>query len=169
MLLSNHDVSPIRSTISHDKHFQRETLATKLLDIGKSLLRSCYQDSKSASEETKANEAIRWMQKAFSVIEPLDCATNLELAELKVSIFEYTNRSSFKNLVRDRFSGVWVSEPGFILWYNGAQIGPLLARGYFLSSSQDPENLIRAETALEEVIATIDPSAHNVSTVLATG
>ncbi|KIK46084.1 hypothetical protein CY34DRAFT_22194 [Suillus luteus UH-Slu-Lm8-n1] len=110
VLLSNHD---------------RETLATKLLDIGKSLLRSCYQDSKSASEETKANEAIRWMQKAFSVIEPLDCATNLELAELK--------------------------------------IGPLLARGYFLSSSQDPENLIRAETALEEVIATIDPSAHNVS------
>ncbi|KAG1775142.1 meiosis protein SPO22/ZIP4 like-domain-containing protein [Suillus placidus] len=112
VLLSNHD---------------RETLATKLLDIGKSLLRSCYQDSKSAPEEGKANEAIRWMQKAFSVIEPLDCATNAELAELKRSVL----RS--------------------------------LARGYFLSSSQDPENLIRAETALEEVIATIDPSVNNVS------
>ncbi|KAG2072988.1 SPO22-domain-containing protein [Suillus decipiens] len=112
ILLSNHD---------------RETLATKLLDIGKSLLRSCYQDSKPVSEESKASEAIRWMQKAFSVIEPLDCATNAELAELKRSVL----RS--------------------------------LARGYFLSSSQDPENLIRAETALEEVIATIDPSVDNVS------
>ncbi|KAG1746972.1 meiosis protein SPO22/ZIP4 like-domain-containing protein [Suillus lakei] len=112
VLLSNHD---------------RETLATKLLDIGKSLLRSCYQDSKSAPEESKANDAIRWMQKAFFVIEPIDCATNAELAELKRSVL----RS--------------------------------LARGYFLSSSQDPENLIRAETALEEVIATIDPSADNVS------
>ncbi|KAG2036233.1 meiosis protein SPO22/ZIP4 like-domain-containing protein [Suillus americanus] len=112
VLLSNHD---------------RETLATKLLDIGKSLLRSCYQDSKLVSEESKANEAIRWMQKAFSVIEPLDCATNAELAELKRSVL----RS--------------------------------LARGYFLSSSQDPENLIRAETALEEVIATINPSVDNVS------
>lgn len=111
ILLSNHD---------------RETLATKLLDIGKSLLRSCYQDSKPVSEESKASEAIRWMQKAFSVIEPLDCATNAELTELKRSVL----RS--------------------------------LARGYFLSSSQDPENLIRAETALEEVIATIDPSVDNV-------
>ncbi|KAG1809768.1 uncharacterized protein HD556DRAFT_1223242, partial [Suillus plorans] len=110
---------------SHGKHFQRETLATKLLDIGKSLLRSCYQDNKLTPEESKANEAIRWMQKAFSVIEPLDCTANAGLAELK--------------------------------------IGPLLARGYFLSSSQDPENLIRAETALEEVIATIDSSVDNVS------
>lgn len=112
VLLSNHD---------------RETLATKLLDIGKSLLRSCYQDNKLTPEESKANEAIRWMQKAFSVIEPLDCTANAGLAELKRSVL----RS--------------------------------LARGYFLSSSQDPENLIRAETALEEVIATIDSSVDNVS------
>ncbi|KAG2053918.1 SPO22-domain-containing protein [Suillus hirtellus] len=112
VLLSNHD---------------RETLATKLLDIGKSLLRSCYQDNKLTPEESKANEAIRWMQKAFSVIEPLDCTANAGLSELKRSVL----RS--------------------------------LARGYFLSSSQDPENLIRAETALEEVIATIDSSVDNVS------
>jgi hypothetical protein len=67
------------------------------------------------SEDNKANEAIRWMQKAFSVIELLDCASNAELAELKVSIFNYTNHSPF-NLVRDRFSGVWVSELWLILW-----------------------------------------------------
>ncbi|KAJ8589076.1 SPO22-domain-containing protein [Rhizopogon salebrosus TDB-379] len=111
-LLSNHD---------------REMLATKLLDIGKSILRTCYEGSNSAPEEGKAHDAIRWMQKAFFVIEPLDCTTNTELRELKRSVL----RS--------------------------------LARGYFLSSSQDPENLIRAETALEEVIATIDTSVDHVS------
>lgn len=46
---------------------------------------------------------------------------------------------------------------------NTGLIGLLLARGYFLSSSQDPENLIKAETALEEVIATIDTSVDHVS------
>jgi hypothetical protein len=61
-------------------------LASKLLDIGKSRLRSCYEDSKSAPDESKAQDAIRWMQKAFSVIEPLDCTTNIELAELKVRV-----------------------------------------------------------------------------------
>lgn len=111
-LLSNHD---------------REILATKLLDIGKSILRTCYEGRNSAPEESKAHDAIGWMQKAFSVIEPLDCTTNAELRELKRSVL----RS--------------------------------LARGYFLSSSQDPENLIRAETALEEVIATIDTSVDHVS------
>lgn len=37
-----------------------------------------------------------------------------------------------------------------------------LARGYFLASSQDPENLVRAEAALEEVIATMDTSVETV-------
>jgi len=71
--------------------FQREILATKLLDIGKSILRSCYDDSGSAPEESKAQDAIRWMQKAFSVIEPLDCSTNAELAELKVRGFQHSD------------------------------------------------------------------------------
>lgn len=37
-----------------------------------------------------------------------------------------------------------------------------LARGYFLASSQDPEHLVRAEAALEEVIATTDTAAEPV-------
>ncbi|KAH0838692.1 hypothetical protein J3R83DRAFT_7020 [Lanmaoa asiatica] len=36
-------------------------------------------------------------------------------------------------------------------------------RGYFLASSQDPENLVRAEAALEEVIATMDTSVETAS------
>lgn len=36
------------------------------------------------------------------------------------------------------------------------------ARGYFLASSQDPENLVRAEAALDEVIATMDTSVESV-------
>lgn len=37
-----------------------------------------------------------------------------------------------------------------------------LARGYFLASSQDPENLVRAEAALNEVFATMDTSVEPV-------
>ncbi|KIJ58775.1 hypothetical protein HYDPIDRAFT_102026, partial [Hydnomerulius pinastri MD-312] len=103
----------------------RELLVSKLLDIGKSILRGCNQGGKSLAEGSKAPDALWWMKKAFQLIEPLDCSVNPELVELKVCI------------------------PA--------------PRGYFLASSQDPENLTRAETALEEVIATIDTSVDHAS------
>ncbi|KAI6000917.1 meiosis protein SPO22/ZIP4 like-domain-containing protein, partial [Pisolithus marmoratus] len=105
----------------------RELLAAKLLDIGKSILRTCHQGGKLMAEGNRAPDALRWMQKAFQVIEPLECTPNSELAELKRAVL----RS--------------------------------LARGYFLASSHDPENLTRAEVALEEIISTIDPSADHTS------
>ncbi|KAL4071139.1 hypothetical protein V8B97DRAFT_2024035 [Scleroderma yunnanense] len=106
---------------------KRELLATKLLDIGKSILRTCHQGGKLITEGNRAPDALRWMQKAFQVIEPLACTSSPELAELKRSVL----RS--------------------------------LARGYFLASSQDPENLTRAEVALDEVISTIDSSIDHTS------
>ncbi|KAI5992168.1 hypothetical protein EDD15DRAFT_2197189 [Pisolithus albus] len=105
----------------------RELLATKLLDIGKSILRTCHQGGKLVAEGNRAPDALRWMQKAFQVIEPLECTSKSELAELKRAVL----RS--------------------------------LARGYFLASSHDPENLTRAEVALEEIISTIDPSVDHTS------
>ncbi|KIJ21375.1 hypothetical protein PAXINDRAFT_94968 [Paxillus involutus ATCC 200175] len=105
----------------------RELLVSKLLDIGKSILRACNQSGKLLSEGSKAPDALRWLQKAFQVIEPLDCSATPKLLELKRSVL----RS--------------------------------LARGYFLASSQDPENLTRAEAAIEEVIATIDTSVDHAS------
>ncbi|KAL4069087.1 hypothetical protein J3A83DRAFT_4095527 [Scleroderma citrinum] len=107
----------------------RELLATKLLDIGKSILRTCHQGGKLITEGNRAPDALRWMQKAFQVIEPLACTSSPELAELKVCD-----------------SGMY-----------------LLTRGYFLASSQDPENLTRAEVALDEVISTIDSSIDHTS------
>ncbi|KIO03245.1 hypothetical protein M404DRAFT_625830 [Pisolithus tinctorius Marx 270] len=105
----------------------RELLASKLLDIGKSILRTCHQGGKLMADGNRAPDALRWMQKAFQVIEPLECTPNSELAELKRAVL----RS--------------------------------LARGYFLASSHDPENLTRAEVALEEIISTIDPSVDHTS------
>ncbi|KAF8845524.1 SPO22-domain-containing protein [Paxillus ammoniavirescens] len=105
----------------------RELLVSKLLDIGKSILRACNQSGKLLSEGSKAPDALRWLKKAFQVIEPLDCSATPKLLELKRSVL----RS--------------------------------LARGYFLASSQDPENLTRAEAAVEEVIATMDTSDDHAS------
>jgi hypothetical protein len=45
-----------------------------------------------------------------------------------------------------------------------AQLFPV-ARAYFISSSHDLENLTRAETALQELIASIDSSADPVRTI----
>jgi hypothetical protein len=39
----------------------------------------------------------------------------------------------------------------------------VIAKAYFLSSSRDPENLTRAEVALQELIVSIDGTDSNVS------
>ena len=63
---------------------QREVLVAKFLDIGKSILRACTQNGKPLVEEDKAQDALRWLRKAFQAIEPLDCSATPELLELKV-------------------------------------------------------------------------------------
>ncbi|KAG9314764.1 meiosis protein SPO22/ZIP4 like-domain-containing protein [Chiua virens] len=105
----------------------REVLVDKFLEIGKSALRTCTQSGNPLAEGNKAHDALRWLRKAFQIIEPLDCSATPELLELKRSVL----RS--------------------------------LARGYFLASSQDPENLVRAQAALDEVIETMDTSVEPAS------
>ncbi|KAI0935752.1 hypothetical protein AcV5_004080 [Taiwanofungus camphoratus] len=101
----------------------RELLAAKLLQIGKSLLRGGSRDNDSAIRRGRIRDSIQWMQKAFAIIEQIDETQNSCEKELKWSIL----RS--------------------------------LARAYFLSSSEDPENLSRAEATLNELIKSIDASA----------
>jgi len=74
----------------------------------------------------KAQDAVRWMQKAYNMIDQLDNTATPGMAELKRSIL----RS--------------------------------LARAYFISSSHDPENLTRADAALQELITSLDSSADHV-------
>jgi len=64
----------------------REVLVAKFLDIGKSILRACTQSGKPLSEGDKAHDALRWLKKAFQVIEPLDCSATAELLQLKQSV-----------------------------------------------------------------------------------
>ncbi|KIM81848.1 hypothetical protein PILCRDRAFT_8503 [Piloderma croceum F 1598] len=101
----------------------RELLAAKLLEIGKSVLKASSGQANSTGDGVKAQDAVRWMQKAYYMIEQLDDSATPGIVELKRAIL----RS--------------------------------LARAYFISSSHDLENLTRAETALQELIASIDTSA----------
>ncbi|KAG6371537.1 hypothetical protein JVT61DRAFT_9243 [Boletus reticuloceps] len=64
----------------------REVLVAKLLDIGKSILRACAQSGKPLAEGERAHDALRWLKKAFQVIEPLECSATPELLELKVRL-----------------------------------------------------------------------------------
>jgi hypothetical protein len=58
-------------------------LASKVLEIGRSLLTVGAQDGEKKSD-ARAEEAVRWLQKAFSLAEHLDDTLTAGAAELKV-------------------------------------------------------------------------------------
>jgi hypothetical protein len=62
---------------------QRELLASKVLEIGRSLLTGGARD-KEKKVDTGAGEAVRWLQKAFSLAEHLDDTLIAGAADLKV-------------------------------------------------------------------------------------
>ncbi|PCH33182.1 hypothetical protein WOLCODRAFT_93070 [Wolfiporia cocos MD-104 SS10] len=99
----------------------RELLAAKLLEIGKSLLKNTPQDKYDTTRAQRACDSVKWLQKAFAIVEQLQDSTEGDL-----------RRSILRSL----------------------------ARAYFLSSSEDPENLVRAEASLNELISSIDDSEH---------
>ncbi|KAH9947352.1 meiosis protein SPO22/ZIP4 like-domain-containing protein [Amylocystis lapponica] len=123
----------LQKATENDQHLSlllprdRELLAAKLLAIGKSLLRTSSRDGNPATPHGGTRDSVKWMQKAFAIVEHLDDPECAGANELKRSIL----RS--------------------------------LARAYFLSSSEDPENLVRAEASLQELITSIDTAADPAS------
>ena len=69
----------LRSRPSH----QRELLASKVLEIGRSLLTGGALDGE-RKVDTRPEEAVMWLQKAFSLAEHLDDTLTAGAAELKV-------------------------------------------------------------------------------------
>jgi hypothetical protein len=57
-----------------------------LLDIGKSGLKSAMRQGTTSTDVAKVHDAVRWMQKAFSMTEQLDDSATPGMAELKVRI-----------------------------------------------------------------------------------
>ena len=70
----------LRSRLSH----QRELLASKVLEIGRSLLNGGAPQDGEKKVDARAEEAVRWLQKAFSLAEHLDDTLTAGAAELKV-------------------------------------------------------------------------------------
>jgi Meiosis protein SPO22/ZIP4 like len=64
---------------------QRELLASKVLEIGRSLLTGCGRDN-GKKIDTRAEEAVSWLQKAFSLAERLDDTLTAGATELKVGL-----------------------------------------------------------------------------------
>ncbi|KAJ6505545.1 hypothetical protein C8R45DRAFT_1209240 [Mycena sanguinolenta] len=76
----------------------RERLARKLHDIGKSVLKT-RADSEAGTEGL---EAVTWLQKAFAIADKLDDATAYDAAELKISILRTMARAYFISGSYDR-------------------------------------------------------------------
>ncbi|KAI0825283.1 meiosis protein SPO22/ZIP4 like-domain-containing protein [Trametes gibbosa] len=102
----------------------RRTLAGKLLGIGKSTLRS---STSADAAGNGAHDSVKWIQRAFAIIEPLEETADAGDELLRRSILR------------------------------------TLARAYFLSSGQDPENLARAEASLQELIDSVESSMDHTS------
>ncbi|EIW65111.1 uncharacterized protein TRAVEDRAFT_55804 [Trametes versicolor FP-101664 SS1] len=102
----------------------RRTLAGKLLGIGKSMLRSSPPADAAGNG---ARDSVKWIQRAFAIIEPLEDTADAGDGQVRRSILR------------------------------------TLARAYFLSSGQDPENLARAEASLQELIDSVDASMDHTS------
>jgi hypothetical protein len=65
-------------------YLQRELLAAKLLEIGKSVLKANSGEANGTGDGVKAQDAVRWMQKAYNMIEQLDDSATPGMVELKV-------------------------------------------------------------------------------------
>ncbi|THH10579.1 hypothetical protein EW145_g1240 [Phellinidium pouzarii] len=109
----------------------RELLAARMLEIGKSILKASSRGSgdgaAALADSRRAQDAVRWIQKAFTLVEKMEDTETPGMAELK------------RGILRS------------------------LARAYYLSSSIEAENLARAETTLQELIASIDNAADNTN------
>jgi len=62
----------------------RELLAAKILQIGKALLRTGSREVERAPQSVR--DSVKWLQRAFAMIEPLENAANTAEGELKRSI-----------------------------------------------------------------------------------
>ena len=147
------EVSPVSPFCS-----QRELLASKVLQIGKSLLISEGRDYDSKIE-ARAEDAVMWLQKAFTLAEPLDDTLTAGAVDLKVGfLFSASNVTdcgrlrSQRSILRNLGSPRPILRPCFMF---GDPRFP--ARAYVLSSSLDAENLARAETALNELLDSTPP------------
>jgi len=69
--------------LAHLSARDRELLASKILEIGRSLLTGGAQDGE-RKVDTRPEEAVMWLQKAFSLAEHLDDTLTAGAAELKV-------------------------------------------------------------------------------------
>jgi hypothetical protein len=72
-----------------------------LLEIGKSILRGNSGEASGSGDSVKAQDAVRWMQKAYNMIDQLDSTATPGMAELKLF-----NRDQFSEVWRGRISSL---------------------------------------------------------------
>jgi hypothetical protein len=137
---------------------QRELLASKVLQIGRSLLIGEGR-AKDPKIEARAEEAVKWLQKAFSLAEHLDDNLTAGAVDLKVgflfladNVTDSGRLRSQRCILRNLGSPCPILRPCFVF---DDSLFP--ARAYVLSSNLNAENLARAETALNELLDSIPP------------
>lgn len=129
-----------------------------MLQIGRSLLIGEGRDDHSKID-ARAEEAVKWLQKAFSLAEHLDDTLTPGAVDLKVgflfsadNVTDHGPLRSQRSILRNLGSTRPILRPCFVF---GDPRFP--ARAYVLSSNLNAENLARAETALNELLDSTPP------------
>lgn len=65
--------------------WQRELLAAKLFDIGKSILKSASGSVGGNADGRKAQDAVSWLQKSYTMVEQVDPSLTPGIRDLKVT------------------------------------------------------------------------------------
>ncbi|KAF4566535.1 hypothetical protein EYR36_011966 [Pleurotus pulmonarius] len=74
---------------------QRELLAIKLHNIGKSMLKGDSRQNGSVTDGAKAQDAVKWLQKSYTIVEQLEGPDTPGIAELKIAILRSLARAYF--------------------------------------------------------------------------
>ncbi|KAF8310846.1 hypothetical protein DL93DRAFT_2099158 [Clavulina sp. PMI_390] len=136
-----------------------DLLASKVLDIGKSLIKATTaMEARSATGTTpnarhinNATAAVRWLQHAFQLAEQ----GNMELPD---------NQPQLEPSFLSQHSHIKVTFHGSSTFIRS--VLRALARAYFVSSEAEPENLSRAEIALKELDALTSSETSEDATVI---
>lgn len=124
----------------------------KILDIGKAILKG-KGGEKDEAEAERAIQSLAWLQRAFSFVDKR-IKDSKSILPHKVGL----SAALYLMLTPKAENGAKKSRSAYSVTFFEENIHLTAARAYYISSSNVPGNLDRAEAALKELSTSIDES-----------
>ena len=130
-------------------------------------MKAASKESLPAVRGTRGRDAVKWLQKAFSLSEPLEGSENMSTRHLRVCHVQLYSVATLgltwnapPRSTEGHLAQPWCVSAAHMLTQLTDIAAHYVARAYYLSSSEEPENLVRAEASLNELISSVEGSQH---------